>query len=65
MRKPKPFRVYISGKIGGLDLDTAKANFKLAEQELEAKGYETVNPFDWRRSKGARIERIWAQFVSI
>jgi len=38
------YRVYISGKITGLPLDEAKANFERAEQALRAQGYKVVNP---------------------
>ena len=39
-------KVYISGKITGLNIEFARANFKKAERMLQARGYETVNPFD-------------------
>ena len=39
-------KIYISGKITGLNIEVARANFKRAEAMLQAHGYETVNPFD-------------------
>lgn len=36
-------KIYISGKITGIEND-ASAIFGKAEMELQAKGYETVNP---------------------
>ena len=37
-------KVYISGKISGLDLRDAREKFKRDEQMLKAQGYEVVNP---------------------
>lgn len=37
-------KVYISGKITGLDRQVAVANFARAEKFLKNKGYEVVNP---------------------
>lgn len=37
-------KVYISGKITGLDRQVAVANFARAEKILKSKGYEVVNP---------------------
>lgn len=95
----KPFRVYISGKMSGVNVFVFERYFLNAEQELKEKGFEVVNPVtlgkelderikdrkptyteylnndldalatcdgiymlrSWRTSKGARIERIYAQ----
>lgn len=37
-------KVYISGKITGLDRQVAVGNFARAEKILKSKGYEVVNP---------------------
>jgi hypothetical protein len=37
-------KVYISGKISGLDLEEAKNKFETAENALKSSGYEVVNP---------------------
>ena len=42
-KKQKP-RIYISGRITGLDYKEAFDKFEQAEKELTAKGYEVVNP---------------------
>jgi hypothetical protein len=39
-------KVYISGKITGLPIEEAKANFKAAEERLIAEGYECINPME-------------------
>lgn len=49
-------KIYISGKITGLNIEVARANFKRAERMLQAKGYETVNPFDNGVSQDASWE---------
>lgn len=46
MDKIKITKVYISGKITGLPIDEAKANFQNAENKLREKGYYAVNPFN-------------------
>jgi len=37
-------KVYIAGKITGLDIDVAKYKFNIKEKELSLSGYEVVNP---------------------
>lgn len=37
-------KVYISGKITGLDRQVAENNFARAEKHLKNKGYDVVNP---------------------
>lgn len=97
--KPKPFRVYISGKMSNVNVFVYERYFYNAEHELKEKGFDVVNPVtlgkelderikdrkptyieylnndldalatcdgiymlrSWRSSKGARIERIYAQ----
>lgn len=39
-------RIYISGKITGLDEQATRERFKKVQKELEGKGYEVINPFD-------------------
>jgi len=39
-------RIYISGKITGLDIDYAKQLFKNAKTKIEESGCVAVNPFD-------------------
>ena len=43
-RKKQNYRIYISGRITGLDYKEAFDKFEQAEKELTAKGYEVVNP---------------------
>ena len=44
LRKKQKPRIYISGRITGLDYKEAFDKFEQAEKELTAKGYEVVNP---------------------
>lgn len=37
-------KIYISGPITGLDMETVKENFRRADQMLNALGFDTVNP---------------------
>jgi hypothetical protein len=37
-------KVYVSGKISGLDLDVARSHFENKEFELVALGHEVINP---------------------
>lgn len=37
-------KVYISGKITGLDIDVAREKFQVDEDHLHSLGYEVVNP---------------------
>lgn len=43
-RKKQKRRIYISGRITGIDYKEAFALFEAAENELIAKGYDVVNP---------------------
>lgn len=54
----KAFKVYISGKISGLELCTAMTKFSDAESLIEAIGMEPVNPL-----KGAKLTNTWAQHM--
>lgn len=37
-------KVYIAGKVTGLNYDLVKINFAQVEKYLNRKGYETINP---------------------
>lgn len=39
-------KMYISGRISGLDTAAAQAAFARAEADVEAMGYQPVNPFN-------------------
>lgn len=39
-------KIYISGKISGLETEEVKSLFNQAEQSLKLRGFETVNPLD-------------------
>lgn len=39
-------KIYISGKITGLDLADVKVKFQTASDELRRKGWQPVNPLD-------------------
>lgn len=42
--KTPTFKVYLAGKVTGEDFDTVRAKFAKKQKELEALGYEVVNP---------------------
>ena len=44
-------KIYISGKITGLDLDVAKRSFDNAKKEVEQMGFTPVSPFDLKHDK--------------
>ena len=44
-------KVYISGKISGMNYEDARQLFLNAEERLKAKGYETFNPFSYCEEK--------------
>ena len=48
-------KIYISGKITGLPINEAKRKFDKAEELLNEKGMETVNPFN----NGLRLTDNW------
>ncbi len=52
-------RVYISGKITGLEYEEAKANFEAAEELLTAIGMVPVNPMN----NGIEINAPWEQHM--
>jgi len=39
-------KIYVSGKITGLDLEVAHQNFDVGVQYLKAQGFEPINPMD-------------------
>lgn len=43
MSKPK---IYIAGKVTGLKIEDVTEKFKSVQKELEADGYEVVNPIE-------------------
>lgn len=48
-------KVYISGMITGLPIETARANFARAEAELSARGFTVINP----TKNGLNVESSW------
>ena len=44
-------KVYISGRISGMNYEDARQLFLNAEERLKAKGYETFNPFSYCEEK--------------
>jgi hypothetical protein len=44
--KSKIMKVYISGKITGLPIEKARANFEKTAELIRARGWEPVNPFE-------------------
>lgn len=39
-------KIYIAGKITGLDIEKAKSKFKEAQTVIEGKGHECINPME-------------------
>ena len=56
MTKPK---IYISGPISGRKIEFAERDFREAQQYLEARGYEVLNPFN----NGLTIEDSWLRHM--
>lgn len=56
----KKEKIYISGKISGLDIEEAKRIFKEAKELMEAKGYIAVTPFDVSETKP---EKTWSDYM--
>lgn len=54
-------RIYISGKISGLNPEDVRAKFASAEKRLRALGYETVNPLD----NGLDATEPWASHMAM
>lgn len=54
-------KVYISGKISGLPIEEAQANFKNMQTLLEGLGYEAVNPFEVPVM--STMQPSWADFM--
>ncbi|WGU70656.1 DUF4406 domain-containing protein [Capnocytophaga canimorsus] len=52
-------KIYISGKISGLDIEQAKRNFDNAEQLISAIGLTPVNPF----KNGLTLSHSWEQHL--
>ncbi len=53
-------RIYISGKITGLDYDEAFAAFEAAEKFVESLGFEAVNPM---KSTGEVPGKEWIEYM--
>lgn len=58
-------KIYISGKIGNLDMADVQAKFNAASLNLQAKGYETVNPLDIHEHEDALVKgpATWEQYM--
>ena len=54
-------KIYISGRITGLDITECKKDFALTAQCLAKLGYEPVNPFDNRLPEGS----AWEQHMAV
>lgn len=52
-------KVYISGPVTSLPYKEAKKNFSIAQQKLEKKGYEVVNPLNI----GLPLCDTWTNFM--
>ena len=55
-------KVYISGKMRGLNPEQFAPIFEKARRFLESKGYEVVNPVDFEEEKMKTCE-CWADFI--
>lgn len=52
-------KIYVSGAISGLPIETAKANFQKAENHLKSLGYEVINPMNLPHLHG----QTWNEFM--
>ena len=55
-------RIFISGKISGLELREAMLNFEKAQMILENSGYEVINPFE---IKGWKVGLLWNDYMNL
>jgi hypothetical protein len=53
-------KIYISGKITGLDYKQAFADFEYAEQQINLRGHEAVNPM---KSVGEVEGKEWIEYM--
>jgi hypothetical protein len=56
-------KFYIAGKISGLDYAEALDNFKVASAELQAMGYDAVNPMAENGLDGDGNEHPWVEYM--
>lgn len=56
-------KVYISGKISGLDINLVDIKFKMAEDLLISKGFEVVNPRKIDHS--ANTAEDWSEYMRV
>lgn len=58
-------KIYISGKIGNLDMASVRAKFDGAEQQLQSQGFETVNPLDIHEHEDALVKgaSTWEHYM--
>lgn len=52
---------YISGKISGIPLESAKANFDRGEKMMLSRGYNTINPLSMHAGKVL----TWQQYMRL
>ena len=53
-------KIYISGKISGLDYNETKLVFERAEKTLRIKGFEVANPFNFNKFKPSKS---WNEYM--
>lgn len=54
-------KIYISGRITGLQLNKARRNFKAVQDYLEGQGYEVINPFNLFKEQ----DLTWSEFMVV
>jgi hypothetical protein len=54
-------KIYISGRITGLDPDFAIEQFRLAQIKCEQKGFEVINPINLDHSH----DKKWVNFMRV
>lgn len=59
----KKQRIYIAGKITGLDWYEAFAMFDVAEADLRARGFEPLNPMKKNGLDGDGEDHPWAEYM--
>lgn len=62
MANLKPKKVYISGKMRGMDEQESRAKFKAAEAMLTYHGYEVINPWNDEEKKKKACKK-WEDFI--
>lgn len=56
-------KIYISGKVSGLDLEEARAKFQLAEVRLRKGGFDPVNPMKINPTPGLTWEEYMVEDI--